>query len=316
MIEQRLAVAAPHRPRQRRQVFVEAAEHLQHGVLVGEEHVAPHGRIGRRDPREVAEAAGRELQHLGSRHLGKLIGGADDGVGDQMRQMAGDAQHQVMVVGRHGFDIGAELPPERRELLDRRFVGVRRRRQDAPAVDEQFGEAEVGAGMLGARDRVRRDEMHMLRQVRGHVPHHRAFDRADVGHGRALHQMRADLLGHVAAGADRNADDDQVGAFDRGGVALDHLIDHAQFGHALAGLRRACRGDDRAHRALGAGGARDRAADQAETDQCQAVEDRLARFAAHLAAHLDFPRNSASAFTTSRFASSVPTDMRSAWGSL
>ncbi len=124
--------------------------------------------------------------------------------------------------------------------------------------------------------------------------------------------MRADFLGDVAAGADRNADDDEIGAFDRGGVALDHLIDHAQFGHALAGLRRARGGDDRAHRALGAGGARDRAADQAEADQRQAIEDRLAR----LASHLDFPRNSASAFTTSRFASSVPTDMRSAWGSL
>src|SRR5882724_348885 len=122
--------------------------------------------------------------------------------------------------------------------------------------------------------------------------------------------MRPDLLGDVAAGADRNADDDQVGAFDRGGVALDHLIDHAQFGHALAGLRRARGGDDRTYCALGADGARDRAADQAEADQRQAVEDRL------LAGHLDFPRNSASAFTTSRFASSMPTDMRSAWGSL
>src|SRR5258707_733112 len=36
----------------------------------------------------------------------------------------------------------------------------------------------------------------------------------------------------------------------------------------------------------------------------------------HLVLHLDYPKNTASAFTTSRFASSVPTDMRSAWGSL
>src|SRR6185369_5784420 len=121
-----------------------------------------------------------------------------------------------------------------------------------------------------------------------------------------------DLLGDVAASADRNADDDEVGAFDRGGVALDDLIDHAECGDALAGLRRARRRDDRAHHALGAGGACDRAADQAEADQRQAVEDRLARFTGHL----DFPKNSASAFTTSRFASAVPTDMRSAWGSL
>ena len=86
-------------------------------------------------------------------------------------------------------------------------------------------------------------------------------------------------LATVAAGADRNADDDEVGAFDRGGVALDHLIDDAEFGHALARLRRARGRDDRAHRALRARRARDRAADQAEADQRQAVEDRLARSA-------------------------------------
>ena len=116
-------------------------------------------------------------------------------------------------------------------------------------------------------------------------------------------------LATVAAGADRNADDDEIGAFDRGGVGLDHLIGDAELGDALARLRRARGGDDRAHRALRARRARDRAADQAEADQRQAVEERLL-------AHAAFPRNSASAFTTSRLASSVPTVMRSAFGSL
>ena len=61
---------------------------------------------------------------------------------------------------------------------------------------------------------MRRHEMNVLRQMRRHIAHHRAFDRADIGHGRAGRQMRADLLGDRAAGADRNADDDEVGAFD------------------------------------------------------------------------------------------------------
>ena len=90
MLEQRLAVAAADRARQRRQVLVEAAEHFQHRVLVGEEHVAPHGRIGGGDAGEIAKAAGGEFQHLRPRHLAQLVGGADDGVGDQMRQVAGD----------------------------------------------------------------------------------------------------------------------------------------------------------------------------------------------------------------------------------
>ncbi len=49
----------------------------------------------------------------------KFVGGADDGVGDQMRQVAGDAEHQVVVVGRHAFDVGAEYPPERGQPFDR-----------------------------------------------------------------------------------------------------------------------------------------------------------------------------------------------------
>ena len=184
------------------------------------------------------------------------------------------------------------------------------RRQDAPAVDEQFGKAGVGPGIFGAGDRMRRHEMHVLRQMRAHVAHDRALDRADVGDGGAGSEMRADLLGHRAAGADRNADDDQIGAFDRGGIGLHHLIGEAELGDAPARLRRTRGGDDRAHGALRAGGARDRGADQPDADQREAVEQGR-RFA-----HAGFPRNSASALTTSRLASSVPTLMRSAFGSL
>ena len=58
-------------------------------------------------------------------------------------------------------------------------------------------------------------EMHVLRQMRAHVAHDRALHRADVGDDRAGREMRADLLRDRAAGADGNADDDEVGAFDR-----------------------------------------------------------------------------------------------------
>jgi hypothetical protein len=36
--------------------------------------------------------------------------------------------------------------------------------------------------------------------------------------------MRADLLGHRAAGADRNAQNDEIRAFDGRGIALDNLV--------------------------------------------------------------------------------------------
>ena len=89
----------------------------------------------------------------------QVVGRADDGVGDQVRQMGGDREHQVVVLRGHGLDIAPQRPPEGPQPLDRRGVGAVERREDAAAVDEQFGEAGIGAGMLGAGDRMRRHEM-------------------------------------------------------------------------------------------------------------------------------------------------------------
>ncbi len=189
----RIAVAVADRAGKCREIFVEAAEHLQHRLLVVEENVAPHGGIGGGDAREIAKTAGRELDHLRARAGLEIRGGADDVVGDQMRQMARDREHEIVVPGVHDLDIGAEPLPERFQLRDRLFVGARGRRQDAPAVFEQFGEARVRPRMLGARHRMRRYEMRVRRNMRRHVAQHRAFDRADVGNDGAGFDRRADL---------------------------------------------------------------------------------------------------------------------------
>ena len=89
---------------------------------------------------------------------------------------------------------------------------------------------------------------------------------------------------------------------------LDDLVGEAELGDAPPRFRRAGGGDDGADGVLRLGRARDGRADQADADQRETVEQGLGR------AHADCPRNSASAFTTSRLASSVPTLMRSALG--
>ncbi len=126
--------------------------------------------------------------------------------------------------------------------------------------------------------------------------------------------MRADLLGDVAAGADRDADDDEVGAFRRSGVGFDNLVGDAEFGDAAARGGGARRRHDLASRALGARRARDRRADQANADQRQAIEHR-SRLGCGLG-HYDCAKKSLNAATTRRFASSVPTLKRSAFGNL
>src|SRR5204862_8165513 len=129
-----------------------------------------------------------------------------------------------------------------------------------------------------------------------------ALDRAEVGDDRARFKEWRDLGGDRTAGADRNAEDDEVGTFNRFRVGLQHAIDDTEFGDPRAGLLRACGGDDLAGEALYPRGARDRAADQPEADQRDALKGR---FVAHLPA-----MKSRKASTTRRFASSVPTVIR------
>ena len=154
-------------------------------------------------------------------------------------------------------------------------LGALGRRQDAPAVDEQLGEAGVGAGVFGAGDGMRGHEVDAGGQVRRHVANDRAFDRADVGDDGAGLEMRADLGRDRAAGADRDADDHEVGVLRRFGVGGDDLVGEAELDHALARRFRARGRDDLLHDALLARGARDRGADQADADQRQAIEQGL-----------------------------------------
>ena len=93
----------------------------------------------------------------------EIGGGADDVVGDQVRQVAGDGEHQVVVRGVHDLDLASPAPQNVASFVDRCRIGAGWRRQDAPAAVEQLGEAGIRARLLGAGDRVAGDEMHALR---------------------------------------------------------------------------------------------------------------------------------------------------------
>ena len=89
-----------------------------------------------------------------------MRGGIDDIERDQMRHVAGDPQHQVMMLGIHDLDVRAELLPEGPQPRHLRRIRPRQRRQNAPAVVVEFGKARMRPGMLGAGNRMPRDEMH------------------------------------------------------------------------------------------------------------------------------------------------------------
>ena len=147
------------------------------------------------------------------------------------------AEHQIVVLRRrHGFDIGAEHPPEGGKLVDGGGIGARGWRENAPAADEEFGETGIGSGMLGSGDRMRRHEMHAGRQVRSHVAHDGGLDRTDIGDDCAALKLRGNLFGDFTTDADRRADDDEIGARGSGAVALDHLVGQTELGDAPACL--------------------------------------------------------------------------------
>jgi hypothetical protein len=216
---------------------------------------------------KVAKAAGGEFYHFRRRHLRQFVRGADDGVGDQMRQMAGDREHEIMMIRRHDLDLGAEAGPERAQFFDASASvpsgGVRMHQR----LMNSSGKAGIGpecsvpatgcAGTKWTPDGI----------CGPHVARDGALDRTDVGHDRALFENGAISWAtgpQAPTGMQRMT---RSAPFDRFRVGLQHRIDNTQFLHPRAGFRRACRGDDLAGKALQLRGTRNRATDQTKTDQ-------------------------------------------------
>ena len=81
-VEQALSVVCFDHALQRLQISVEAAEHIEHGALVGKKNIAPHGRVRGRDAGEIAKAGGGKLDDLRLRDLFEVGRRADDVEGD------------------------------------------------------------------------------------------------------------------------------------------------------------------------------------------------------------------------------------------
>ena len=197
-VEQLVAIAPADRPLQRGQVFRKPRQHFEDGVLVVQADVAPHGRVRGGKAREITKARRGVFDDLGFGHRFEIVGRADDVVGDDVRQMRDDRQHHVMVRGIHRVDFRAAAFPEMREFRDSARVRPERWRQDAPAAVEQIGKAGIRSRMLGAGDRVARDEVDAGRHVRCHLRNDRAFGGADIGEDRAGLQRGGNRLGYGA----------------------------------------------------------------------------------------------------------------------
>ena len=191
-----------------------------------------------------------------------------------MRQVAGDRQHPVVMVGVHELDIGADAPPHFGDAVDRGAVGARRRRQDAPALAEQLGKARFGAGMLGAGDRVARHQRDAPRQQRRQRLDHRTLGRGDIGDDDAGTEQRAEFPADRGKGARRHCQDDEPGAGDGASQRVVHAVGEAQLFRRRPRRGAGVEHRDMAGQSVGAQRPRQRRADQADADNGDAPEDR------------------------------------------
>ena len=118
--------------------------------------------------------------------------GADDRIGDQMRQVRGHRQHLVVMVGAHRDDPHAGVRHSRPTFDHRSDAvpggGVRMHKRPS----NSSANPASGPGMFGAGDRMAGDEMDAGRKMRLQVADHRLLGRADIGHDRARPQPRRD----------------------------------------------------------------------------------------------------------------------------
>ncbi len=130
-----------------------------------------------------------------------------------MRHVAGDGEHQIVMLGAHDLDLGAAAPRQNclellngvRDRVSGSGVSTHQRPSNSSAKPDSGPDCSVPAiGMAG-------NEMHALRHVRGDIAHDGGLHRADIGQDGAGLQSRRDLLGDRAAEADRYAQDDEIG---------------------------------------------------------------------------------------------------------
>ena len=116
------------------QILGKPLQHLENSFIIIDEDVTPHHRVGSGDPGEITEARRREADHIVFQLAFQIDRGADDGIGDQVRQMRCQRQHLVMIVGIHPLADRSHAGYEALESDDLVFRHLARQHQPVAAV--------------------------------------------------------------------------------------------------------------------------------------------------------------------------------------
>ena len=228
--------------------------------------------------------------------------GVDERERRHVRQMAHEREDPIVNRCGHLLDAHARRLPERVYAPPRRRCGAHAGCQDTPSPFQEVGERRGGAGVFRAGDRVAAAE----------PPGADAEDTLDGGDDRRLHaasvsdhrRRRQRTRQRPDDGCDRlhrRRDDDQIGAA-RGalGITLGAIDDAAATRDAQV-LRRAPEPDHLADDAARTQRQRQRAADQADAGDDEAIGDPF---------HVRGPSTAARPSTKRSFSAGVPTVTR------
>ena len=208
-------------------------------------------------------------------HLLEVGSGAHNIIGDQMRHMAGDRQHQVMVTCAHDFDIRTQRLPKGAHLSHRIWISVFGRRQNTPPIDEKRGESGIRTGLLCPRHRMGGNKMCVSRYDRRQRRNHCALYRANVGYDRAWPQRRCGGAAYAFVSPDWGAKNDAIRVPDRSSQIARRLFAERQGLRANQRLLRTICENDAPSGVLQSGCSRDGRADEPNADDRQLVEYRL-----------------------------------------
>ena len=153
--------------------------------------------------------------------------------------------------------------------------------------------------MLGAGHGVGRHKMRAVRDVRAEVADHGLFHRPDIADNDAVSKPGRNGLADSGIGADRRADDHEIGPVGGFGRVVGRVVCNRELLHRGQGFRTPGAGDDAAGETLPLHHPGQGRADQADADQRHPFEHRFA--------HRTSVRSAA---TTARLSCSRPTVMR------
>src|SRR6266705_145103 len=153
---ERPAVAALEHPLHALELPAVAGELGEQRLAVGEADIAPHLGVAGGDAGEIAESprrVGKELLRvLRARDL------VDERVREHVRQVADGRQHRIVLPGPQLRDARSAALPRGAHQGERSRRGSFQRREHHPAPAVEPGERGFGAALLGARDRMPRNE--------------------------------------------------------------------------------------------------------------------------------------------------------------